>query len=178
MRFRSNVTLNGKTATGIRVPDEVVERLGSGKRPAVTVTVGDHTYRTTVASMGGEFWLPLSAENREAAGVAAGDDIEVRIEIDTAPREVTVPKGLAAALKRDPAAKTTFDALSYSGKRRYVLSVEGAKTDETRGRRFVGQERSCCGPIRCGGRAATATRTASCTDCVGFDMSRHRSSGV
>ena len=136
MRFRSSVVLNGKTATGIQVPDEVVERLGSGKRPAVNVTIRSYTYRTTVAPMGGRFWIPLSAEHREGAGVSAGDDVDVGIELDTAPRVVTVPKDLAAALKRDPAAKAAFEALSYSGKRRHVLSVEGAKTDETRARRI------------------------------------------
>lgn len=56
MRFRSTVELGGKTATGLPVPDEVVDALGSGKRPAVLITIGGHTYRTTVASMGGRFW--------------------------------------------------------------------------------------------------------------------------
>src|SRR4051794_41184249 len=99
--FKSTVVLGGKTATGIRVPDEIVAELGSSKRPAVKVTVGGHTYRTTVARMGGEFWVPLSAENRTAAGVEAGQDIHVSIEVDTEPREVTVPDDLAAALDAD-----------------------------------------------------------------------------
>ncbi len=136
MKFRATVLLGGKTATGIRVPDEVVESLGSGKRPAVRVTIGKHTYRSTIASMDGVFMLPLSAENREAAGVAAGDQVDVRIELDTAPREVTVPKDLAAALKRVPSAKAAFEALSFSRKNAYVVSIEGAKTPETRQRRI------------------------------------------
>ncbi|MGH3779366.1 MAG: DUF1905 domain-containing protein [Pseudonocardiaceae bacterium] len=86
MRFRTTVELGGKTATGLPVPGDVVRALGSGKRPAVSITIGKHTYRTTVASMGGRFVVPLSAENRAAAGVTAGEQIDVDIEPDTALR--------------------------------------------------------------------------------------------
>ena len=137
MKFRSTVELGGKTATGIEVPTEVVTALGPTKRPAVRVTVGDHTYRTTVAPMGGKYWVPLSAENRTAAGVAAGDSVEVEIEVDEAPRVVEVPDDLSAALDADPVARAAFDALSYSNQRRHLLSVEGAKTAETRARRVA-----------------------------------------
>ena len=136
MRFRTTLQLEGKTATGFRVPAEVVEALGKGKkRPPVRVTIGPHTYRSTVAAYGDLFMLPLSAENRTAAGVKAGDEIEVSLELDTAPREVTVPEDFAAALDAEPAAKRTFEGLSYSQKNGLVTSVEGAKTAETRERR-------------------------------------------
>ena len=137
VRFRSKLYLNGKTATGIKAPDEVVESLGAGKRPAVNVTINSYTYRSTVAAMGGEFWLPVSAEVRQNAGVSAGDELDVTVELDTKPRDVDVPAGLAAALDADAAAKKLFDGLSYSGKRRITLSVEGAKTEETRQRRIA-----------------------------------------
>ncbi|TQC44900.1 DUF1905 domain-containing protein [Rhodococcus sp. WS4] len=136
MRFRTTIELGGKTATGFRIPDAVVEELGSGKRPAVRVTIGSHTYRTTVAPMGGVFMIPLSAENRTGAGVAAGDEVDVDVELDTEPRVVTVPPDFAAALDRQPDARKAFDTLSYSNQRRHVLSIEGAKTDETRQRRI------------------------------------------
>lgn len=136
MRFRTAVELNGKTAIGMEVPGDVVTALGSGKRPAVSVTVNGHTYRTTVASMGGRPMVGISAENRTAAGVSAGDEVDVDIELDTAPRTVSVPPELATALDRSPAARRWFDALSYSNKRRHVLAVEGAKTAETRQRRI------------------------------------------
>jgi antitoxin component of MazEF toxin-antitoxin module len=135
MRFRTTVELGGKTATGMRVPDEVVEALGAGRKPAVTVTIGPHTYRSTVTARGGVFLLPLSAENRQAAGVQAGDEVEVDIELDTAPREVAVPPDLARAIAGDPLATQRFSALSYSHRLRWVLSVEDAKTPETRQRR-------------------------------------------
>jgi len=137
MEFHGTVLQSGKTATGIQVPEEVVEGLGSGKRPPVRVTINAYTYRTTVAPMGGVFMIPVSAEVRERASVAGGDDVEVGIELDTQPREVTVPPDLASALDADSAAREFFDGLSYSRKRWHVLSVEGAKTDETRRRRIA-----------------------------------------
>jgi len=137
LTFTTTVELGGKTATGFEVPATVVEALGAGKRPPVTVSVAGHTYRTTVASMGGRFLIPLSAEHREAAALTAGDDVEVSLALDTEPRTVEVPADLAAALDAAPAARRTFDGLSYSRQRAHVLSVEGAKTDATRQRRIA-----------------------------------------
>src|SRR4028119_1497747 len=85
----------GKRATGLQVPDDVVAALGGGKRPPVAVTLGTYGYRTTVAPMGGAFWIPLAAEHREAAGVQAGQEVDVRVELDTAPRETPLPQDLA-----------------------------------------------------------------------------------
>ena len=130
MRFESTVELGGKTATGIPIPDEVIEALGSGKRPPVAITVNGHTYRTTAVRMGGRFLVPLSAENREAAGVAAGEDITVDLEADTAPREVTLPDDLAAAM--DDEARAAYDGLSYTHRKEWVRWVEEAKKPETR----------------------------------------------
>lgn len=136
MKFDATILLAGKTATGFEVPPAVVEKLGSSKRPAVTVTINEYTYRSTVATMGGKFMLGVSAEVRERAGVAAGDRVSVDVELDTKPREVTVPADFKRALGRDAKAKRTFEALSYSNKQRHVLSIEGAKTAETRQRRI------------------------------------------
>lgn len=137
MQFRAIVQLAGKTATGIQVPEAVVAGLGSGKRPPVRVTINGYTYRSTVAPMGGRFMLPVSAEVRERAGVAAGDQVQVDLELDTAPREVAVPADLAAALDAEAAARRRFDGLSYSNQLRLVLSIEQAKTAETRQRRIA-----------------------------------------
>ena len=137
MRFRTTIEQSGKTATGIPVPTEVVEALAAGKRPAVTVTINGYTYRSSIAVMGGAFMISLSSEHRAAAGVAGGDEVDVDVELDAAPREVSVPADLAAALDAQPAARRTFDGLSYSNKLWHVLQIEGAKTDETRRRRIV-----------------------------------------
>ena len=137
MKFRTTLLQSGKTATGFVVPPEVVEGLGAGRRPPVLVTINGYSYRNTVAVMGGDFMLGVSAEHREKAGVKGGDALEVELELDTAPRVVTVPPDLKAALAAAPAAQRAFEALSYSNQLRHVLSVEGAKTEETRQRRVA-----------------------------------------
>jgi hypothetical protein len=137
MRFHTTLLQAGGTATGIRIPDEIVESLGAGKRPPVRVTINGYTYRNTVAVYGGEYLVGVSAEHRAGAGVAGGDAVDVDIELDTGPREVMVPADLAAALDAEPDARRTFDGLSYSNKSWHVLQVEGAKTDETRQRRIA-----------------------------------------
>lgn len=136
--FRTTLLLEGKTATGIKVPAELVASLGSHKRPPVRVTIGNYTYRSTVAAYGDVFMLPVSAENREAAGIKAGDEIEVTIELDTEPRTVEVPDDLAAALAEKPGAREAFDALSYTMRKEYVRQVETAKAQATRERRIAG----------------------------------------
>ena len=133
----ATVELARTTATGIEVPPEVLEQLGAGKRPAVTVGLGAFSYRTTVGVMGGRYLLPVSAEVRAASGVAAGDTVEVTLELDTAPRVVEVPADLAGALSAVPGAQAAFAGLSYSGQRAHVLSVEGAKTAVTRTTRIA-----------------------------------------
>jgi hypothetical protein len=136
--FRTTLLLEGKTATGIKVPAEVVKSLGSHKKPPVRVTIGSHTYRSTIAAYGDVFMLPVSAEHREAAGIKAGDEIEVTLELDTEPRTVEVPDDLAAALAAKPGARAAFDALSYTNRKEYVRQVETAKAQETRDRRIAG----------------------------------------
>ncbi len=137
MQFRTTILQGDKTATGIRIPDDIVEAFGSGKRPAVTITINGFTYRSTVAVMGGTYMVGVSAENRAGAKVVGGDEVDVDIELDTAPRVVAVPADFAAALDAEPDARRTFDGLSNSNKGWHVLQVEGAKTDETRQRRIA-----------------------------------------
>lgn len=127
----------GRTATGIPVPEEVVTALGAGKRPAVRVTVNGYTYRSTVAPYSGRFMLPLSAENRTAAGAAAGDEVEIEVTLDTEPREAVVPEDFAAALDADDQARQFFDGLSFSNKQSYLQWIASAKTPETRDRRVT-----------------------------------------
>jgi hypothetical protein len=135
VRFRATIGLAGKTATGIRVPAEAVESLGAGKKPAVRVTINGKTYRSTIASRSGQYLVGVSAENRELTGVAAGDEVEVDIELDTEPREVVVPPDLGKALNGYPDARRFFESLSFSQKQWYVLPIDQAKKPETRERR-------------------------------------------
>jgi hypothetical protein len=137
MRFRTTILQSGKTAAGIRIPDEIVEALASGRRPPVKVTINGFTYRSTVAVMGGTYMVGVSAENRAGAGVAGGDEVDVDIELDTAPREVVVPADFATALDAEPSARGTFDGLSNSNKSWHAYQITTAKTDETRQRRIA-----------------------------------------
>ena len=137
MKFRTTILQGGKTATGIEVPESVMDALNAGRKPAVRVTIGSYTYRSSVATVDGKSMVGVSAEHRAGAGVAGGDEVDVDIELDTEPRTVTVPDELAAALDADPEARATFDRLSYSNRSWHVLQVTGAKTEETRQRRIA-----------------------------------------
>ena len=136
MRFHTTILTTGKTAAGIRIPEDVLAALGTSRKPAVRVTIKGYTYRSTVAWINGAPMVGVSAENRAAAGVAGGEAVDVDLELDTQPREVTVPDDFEAELEREPAAHHTFDRLSYSDKRFHTLPIEAAKTDETRRRRI------------------------------------------
>jgi hypothetical protein len=136
LRFHATIRLDGKTATGIEVPADALVALGPGQRPRVRVTINGYEYPSTVGSMGGRSLIPVSAEVRAKAGVAAGDEVDVDVVADTEPRRVEVPEDLAAALDGEPAARQAFERLSYSNQHRHVLSVTQAKTAETRQRRI------------------------------------------
>jgi len=136
VRFLTTILLDGNN-TGIEVPASVVAELGPGKRYPVVVTLGGHSYRSSVSVYKGRFMISLSAANRTLARVAGGDEVEVDIVLDEAPREVELPVELAAALDADPSAKAAFEALSFSNRNRIALSVDTAKSPETRARRVV-----------------------------------------
>jgi len=126
----------GKEATGIPVPDEAVVSLGAGKRAPVKATVNGYAYSTTLAVMNGNSMLSLSAQHRNAAGLSAGDTVEVTLELDTQPRTVEIPADLAAALSENGVSER-FDALSFSARKEHVRQVESAKARETRDRRIT-----------------------------------------
>lgn len=135
MRYETTMAQLGNN-TGIPVPTDILDALGGGRRPAVTLKVNDFEYRSTVGSMNGEFLVPFSAALRAESGIAGGDALTVDIELDTAPRTVEPPTDLAKAL--DAASiRSAFDALSPSRQKAHVTSVESAKTEETRARRVA-----------------------------------------
>ena len=131
MKFRSYVE-PPEPMRGLEVPPEVVEALGAGKRPAVTITINGHSWKSRVAIMRGRYLLGLSNANRNAAGVVTGGEVEVEVEIDAEPRVVVEPADFVRALDADPVARTAYDRLSYSHKREHVLAIESAKKAETR----------------------------------------------
>jgi uncharacterized protein YdeI (YjbR/CyaY-like superfamily) len=84
--------------------------------------------------MGGVYMLGISDEVRKSAHVAAGDTIDVDVDLDTQPRDVEMPPELAKALAKDAKAKKYFESLSYSGQYRLVAPIANGKTAETRER--------------------------------------------
>lgn len=136
MKFTTTIQGSGNK-TGIEVPEDVVQALGAGRRPPVIVTMNGESYRSSVAVMGGRNMVSVSAANRELTGVAAGDTVEVDLELDTEPRTVDIPDDLAAALDAEPEAKAFYGTLNYSSQRRYVEPITDAKTAETRSRRIA-----------------------------------------
>ncbi|MBJ7339732.1 MAG: DUF1905 domain-containing protein [Mycolicibacterium sp.] len=137
MKFSTTMSQMGNN-TGIEVPAEVVAELGGGKRASVVVTVNGYEYRSTIASMGGKFLLPFSAERRKESGIAGGDAIAVELALDVAPRVVEVPDDLQVALDGSPTAAAAWHELSYSQRKAHVTAVCGAKAADTRARRIAG----------------------------------------
>jgi len=121
---------------GLEVPAEVVAALGGGARPRVIITVNGHTWKSRIAIMRGRNLIGLSNANRQAAGVATGDEVEVDVTFDPETPTVTEPADFAAALDADPVARAAYDRLAYSHKREHVLAIAGAKKPETRARRI------------------------------------------
>src|ERR1700751_2288798 len=102
---------------GLEVPPEVVEALGGGKRPRVTITINGHSWKSRVAIMRGRYLLGLSNANRQAGGIATGDEVEIDVEHDAEPAVVTEPEDFARALDADPVARAAYDRLAHSHKR-------------------------------------------------------------
>jgi len=137
MRFTTTLRKFGANNTGIEVPEEVLTGLGRGRRVAVVVMVNGYTYRSTVGPAMGMILIPFNAERRAATGLTGGEDIEVELVPDDAPREVDVPADLADAMAGAPGAADFFSGLSYTNQRAYVLWIEDAKKAETRSTRIA-----------------------------------------
>lgn len=136
MKFKTTIFQSGNN-TGIVVPEKVLNDLGASKRPPVVVTIKGYTYRSTVGAMGGQFLIPLSAEHRKNSGVAGGERLEITLVLDNEPRTVALSAELHAALKKNAKAMHAYERLPPSGKKKVVLMVDSAKTEETRMRRVA-----------------------------------------
>ncbi|WP_433826662.1 YdeI/OmpD-associated family protein [Actinoplanes sp. CA-015351] len=137
MEFRGELRATGGSTAGFQVADSVVEALGGGGRPKVVVRVNGFEFRSSIARMGGEYWLGVSSERRAAAGIEAGQVHDVEVELDSTPRTVEVPADLDAALTVEPQVKAFWDSLSFSNQRWHAEQLTSAKTAETRARRLT-----------------------------------------
>jgi ABC-type Na+ efflux pump permease subunit len=135
MKFRTEVE-PPEPMRGLEVPPEVVEALGGGKRPRVTVSINRHSWSTRIAIMRGRHLIGLSHANRTAAGAAIGDEVEVEVELDAEPVTVVEPEDFVSALDADPVARAAYDRLTVSQRRQHVRAIESAKQAETRVRRI------------------------------------------
>lgn len=135
MKYKTIIIQSGNN-TGIEVPEEIVESLGAGKRPPVVLTLNGYTYRSTIAVMGGKFLIPLSAEHRKNAKVSGGDAVEITIALDTEPRIIELPAELEERMTKNTKASEFYNSLAPSAKKKIVMLVESAKTDETRNKRI------------------------------------------
>jgi hypothetical protein len=162
MKFRTYVE-PPEPMRGLEVPPEVVESLGQGKRPRVTITINGHSWRSRVAIMRGRFLLGLSNANRQAAGVETGDEVEVELEFDPEPRMVVEPADFTRALSADPIARAAYDRLPEGRKRELVRAIESAKKPETRTRRIEKALAALRGSVLAGHAARVGSRASKST---------------
>lgn len=136
--FRTTLWSGDGRNVGIVVPDDVLASLGRGKRVPVVVTIdGGYTFRSTTAVMGGRNLISFNSTIRADTGRGAGDEVEVTLEVDDAPREVEVPPALQAELDADPVAAAAWVKLAPSRRKADAALIADAKTDETRDRRLA-----------------------------------------
>ena len=135
VEFDAAVTATGNN-TGIVVPDEIIERLGAGRRPSVVVSVNGYEYRNTVGVMGGKHMISISSAVRKETGLKGGDPIHVIVTVADAPREVELPDDFAKALAATPGTAAYFTKLPNSLQRYHIDNINGAKTSDTRQRRI------------------------------------------
>jgi hypothetical protein len=130
MRFKA--TLGER---GVVVPGDPKAEFGGARAP-VAGTVNGTPFRGRLMVYGGVTYLGFRKEIRDAAGgIGEGDEVEIEIERDDAPREVKVPEALATALAGDPEARAVFDGLAFTHRKEYATWIAEAKKDETRERR-------------------------------------------
>jgi len=138
--FRTTIVRDGSMCL---IPVTFDPKAVFGKvRAPVKVTLNGHTYRSTIAAMGGPPCIPLRRSNREAAGLEGGETLEVRLDLDTDAREVKPPADFVKALKAAPPAWHRWRELSFTHQREYAEAIEEAKKPETRARRIEGAVRA------------------------------------
>jgi autonomous glycyl radical cofactor GrcA len=122
--------------TGIHLTEEMLDKLGGGRKPLVKVTLNNYTYRSAVGKVGDLFVISLSSEHRENSKVKGGDKLEILIEVDTEPRTVEIPDDFKEVLQKNESAAIGFEKLAPSKKKAMIAHISGAKTKETRNRRI------------------------------------------
>src|ERR1043165_1724233 len=108
-----------------KVLQGVFEQAGKDKGPIpVKGAMDGHPYIQTLVKYSGKWRLYLNTPMRKAADKDVGDTIDVTIEYDPEKRTVATPPKLQSALKKDKAAKATFDALPPSRQKELVRYID------------------------------------------------------
>jgi hypothetical protein len=137
IQFKATLTREpDSSATFVMIPYDILEVWGTRSRVPVKGTINGHTFRSTIAPYGGVHYLGINRNLREAAGVKAGDIVDIELEKDLEPRVLEVPPDFQSALDTNPAARIRWQKLSFTHQREYVESIEDAKKPETRIRRI------------------------------------------
>jgi len=136
MQLKSRVIPSGN-ATAVEIPKAALDALGGGARPAITISINGHSWRTRVALMRGLALVGISARNRAEAGIAEGEEVEFSIALDDQPREVEEPEDVRLALDAHPSARAAFNALPFGLRQKHLRHVEEAKSADTRDRRLA-----------------------------------------
>jgi bifunctional DNA-binding transcriptional regulator/antitoxin component of YhaV-PrlF toxin-antitoxin module len=136
-RFTATLSESGRGGgRWIEVPFDAKAEFGESRAP-VAATINGVEYRSRLSVYGGKTYLGLRKEVREAAGIEVGDEVDVVLERDDAPREVELPAPLQEALDRDPEARAAYERLSFTHRKEYARWIAEAKRDETRERRVA-----------------------------------------
>ncbi|WP_454301617.1 YdeI/OmpD-associated family protein [Salana multivorans] len=124
-------------AAAIVLTDEQVASFGAGRTFPVAVTIEGRTARVRLARMGGENLIGLSKAARAELGVEIGQEVDVVVALDAAPREIETPAELAEMLDGDAALRAAWDALAPSHRKEHARAVADARQPETRQRRVA-----------------------------------------
>ncbi len=131
-KFRAVIEDAGGGGAFVTIPFDVEQAFGQ-KRVKVKATLGGEPYQGSLVRMGGDCHiLGVRKDIRARLGTSIGDEIEVVLTEDTAPRLVTVPADLQQALDRDPAASARFRQHAYTRRKELVDWITNAKRAETR----------------------------------------------
>ena len=127
----------GMETASFHVPFDVQEAFGTRARVPVCGTINGFAYRSSIMNMGEGHMMVVNREMREAAGVKAGDVVEIVMAHDTAERTIEAPPDFKKALAAGKRAKGFFDTLSYTHRKEYVRWITSAKRPETRATRIA-----------------------------------------
>ncbi len=109
-----------------------VEKVFGAKRVKVLATFDGVQYRGSLVRMGGCYMIGMTQELRKQIGKEPGDLVMVTVEKDDEERILEAPVDFMESLAKNSTALATYEKLSFTGKRDYVLWITDAKKEETR----------------------------------------------